>query len=199
MIVKFCGMQRKEDIDAVNEIKPDLAGFILVPGRRRYVEPKTLEELKAELDPAIRAVGVFIDEEISVVTDLLKRGIIDIAQLHGNESSEYIRELKKTTGAKVIKAIGIHDDSDLQKVEECEADMVLLDSPGGGTGETFNWRRLQEVKRPFILAGGLNTENIEEAIRTIHPYGVDVSSGIETDGKKDAEKMRSFMEIARKG
>ena len=199
MIIKYCGMQRKEDIEAVNRVRPDLVGFILVPGRRRYVAPETIQELRRVLLPEIKAVGVFINEDIRVVQDLLSRGIIDIAQLHGNESDAYIRELKRATGAKVIKAFGVRDQGDLLKVETCEADLVLLDSPGGGTGETFGWRCLKDVKRPYILAGGLNTENIEEAVRMLHPFGVDVSSGIETDGKKDEEKMRSFMELLRKG
>lgn len=212
MIVKFCGLKRAADIEAVNRIRPDLVGFVMVPGRRRSVEPDEVAKMRSHLAPEIKVVGVFVDEEISVVKDLLNRGIIDIAQLHGEESNGYIRELREAAGAggdprwcggeravpkiRIIKAFGIRSEADLRTVEESEADLVLLDSPGGGTGETFNWRLLKEVKRPYILAGGLNAENIEEAVRMLDPFGVDVSSGIETDGVKDEKKMRAFMEAA---
>lgn len=199
MIVKFCGLRRREDIDAVNEIKPDLAGFIIVPGRKRYIAPDKVCELRQHLDKAIKAVGVFVDEDIEVVKGLLSDGIIDIAQLHGSESEEYIRELKSSVGAYVIKAFGILSETDVEAAESSAADMVLLDSPGGGTGDIFNWSLLQKIKRPYILAGGLNVDNISEAVSTLEPYGVDVSSGIETDGYKDKAKMEAFMGLIRKG
>ncbi len=199
MIVKYCGIQREEDIDVLNRCHPDLAGVILVPDRRRYIRPEKVMELRRKLDPTISVVGVFVNEEIKVVQDLLDRGIIDVVQLHGQETEEYIRELKAGTDAKIIKAFGIRSEEDCERAERSSADLVLLDSPGGGTGETFNWTLLQKIKRPYILAGGLNCSNIEEAIRVLHPYGVDVSSGIETDGRKDEKKMQDFMDLARKG
>ena len=199
MIVKYCGIQRQEDVAYVNLCHPDLAGFILVPDRKRYVTPEKVLALRAQLDPEIQVVGVFVNEKIEFVQELIYRGIIDMVQLHGQETEEYIRELKATTDAKIIKAFGICSEEDCERAEESSADMVLLDSPGGGTGETFNWSLLQKIKRPYILAGGLNCSNIEEAIRILHPYGVDVSSGIETDGRKDVKKMQDFMDLARKG
>ena len=199
MIVKFCGLRREEDILAVNKIKPDLAGFILVPDRRRYVSPDKVCELRKLLDKDIKVVGVFVDEDIEVVKRLISDGTIDIAQLHGNESEEYIRELKASCRATIIKAVGIHDAKDVERAERSPADIVLVDSPGGGTGDVFNWSLLQKIKRPYILAGGLNCDNIVEAVRTLSPYGVDVSSGIETDGYKDKAKMEAFMGLIKKG
>ena len=199
MIVKFCGIRRPEDIRAVNETEPDLVGFILDPTRKRYVSPETISELRKDLDPKIRAVGVFVKVDISVVLKLLRDGIIDIAQLHGNESNDYIDEIHNKTGATVIKAFGIREGSDIDKVENSRADLVIVDSPGGGTGSAFDWQLLSKIKRPYILAGGLNTDNIDEAIDTLDPYGVDVSSGIETDGFKDMDKMKAFMAKVKKG
>ena len=199
MIVKFCGMRRKEDIEAINELKPDLVGFILDSTRKRYVSPETISELRKDLDPDIKVVGVFVNEEISVVVKLLIDGIIDIAQLHGTESDDYIKEVREKTGAKIIKAFGIRGEEDVRKAESSSADLVIVDSPGGGTGSTFDWELLKMIKRPYFLAGGLNKDNVEEAVKVLGPYGVDVSSGIETDGYKDIDKMRAFMAQIKKG
>ena len=199
MIIKFCGIRRPEDIEAVNETRPDLAGFIIVKDRRRYISPEKVCELRQKLNHSIKVVGVFIDEDIEVVAKLLHDGIIDIAQLHGNESEDYIRELKSRTGAQVIKAVGIRSSEDVERAERSPADLVIVDSPGGGTGNTFDWELLKKIKRPYILAGGINAENIKEAVEMLHPYGVDVSSGIETDGYKDKEKMKAFMALVKKG
>ncbi len=199
MIIKFCGIRRPEDIEAVNETRPDLAGFIIVKDRRRYIAPEKVRELRQLLDPSVKVVGVFIDEDIEVVAKLLHDGIIDIAQLHGNESEDYIKDLKSRTSAQIIKAIGIRSSEDVERAERSPADLVIVDSPGGGTGNTFDWELLKKIKRPYILAGGINAENIEEAVEMLHPYGVDVSSGIETDGYKDKEKMKAFMALVKKG
>ncbi|MCR5617931.1 MAG: phosphoribosylanthranilate isomerase [Clostridiales bacterium] len=198
MIVKFCGIRRSEDIKAVNEVKPDLIGFVLDRTRRRYVSPDTVSGLRKDLDPKIRVVGVFVDEEISYVVKLLNDGIIDIAQLHGNESDDYMKEVREKTGALIIKAFGIRSDEDIKRAEASCADLVIVDSPGGGTGEPFNWELLSKIKRPYILAGGLDADNISDAVK-IAPYGVDVSSGIETDGYKDITKMKAFMAGVKKG
>lgn len=199
MIVKFCGIRRLEDVRAVNKTLPDMAGFILVKGRKRYISPEKVCELRQKLDPSVKVVGVFIDEDIEEVKRLLTDGIIDIAQLHGNESDEYIRELKASTDAYVIKAIGIRNADDVLRAESSPADLVIVDSPGGGTGNTFDWDLLQKIERPYILAGGISIENIEEAAAKLNPYGVDVSSGIETNGFKDEDKMKAFMALIKKG
>ena len=199
MIVKFCGIRRLEDVRAVNKTLPDMAGFILVKGRKRYISPEKVCELRQKLDPSVKVVGVFVDEDIEEVKRLLADGIIDIAQLHGNESDEYIRELKASTDAYVIKAVGIRNADDVRKAETSPADLVIVDSPGGGTGNTFDWDLLQKIERPYILAGGINANNITEAVERLHPYGVDVSSGIETNGFKDEDKMKAFMALIKKG
>ena len=199
MIVKFCGIRRLEDVRAVNKTLPDMAGFILVKGRKRYISPEKVCELRQKLDPSVKVVGVFVDEDIEEVERLLTDGIIDIAQLHGNESDEYIRELKASTDAYVIKAIGIRNADDVLRAEVSPADLVIVDSPGGGTGNTFDWDLLQKIERPYILAGGISIENIEEAAAKLNPYGVDVSSGIETNGFKDEDKMKAFMALIKKG
>lgn len=198
LIVKFCGIRRPEDVEMVNRYLPDMAGFVLVPGRKRYVPAEKVRLLREKLDPSVLAVGVFVDEEISVVRNLLSSGIIDVAQLHGNESEEYIRSLQKSTGKKIIKAFGIRDGDDIRKVESSPADLVLLDTPGGGTGSVFDWDLIKKVRRPYLLAGGLHSGNVEEAIEKLHPYGVDVSSGIETEAIKDETKMCAFMAQIRK-
>ncbi|MCQ2505225.1 MAG: phosphoribosylanthranilate isomerase [Saccharofermentans sp.] len=199
MIVKFCGLRREEDIKSVNATGPDLVGFILVKGRRRYIEPEVIRSLRVGLDKDIKVVGVFIDEDINVVKSLIEDKTIDIAQLHGSESNEYIKELKASTGATIIKAIGIRSPEDIKRAEESCADLIIVDSPGGGTGSPFDWELLKKIKREYILAGGINVDNLPEAMLKLNPYGFDISSGIETDGLKDEEKMKAVMAIIKKG
>ncbi len=195
--IKFCGLTRKCDIEAVNELGPEYIGFVFWPRSKRVVTREQASELKAMLDPSIKAVGVFVDEDIEVVKSLLNDDIIDIAQLHGSEDGTYINDLKMSTGKPVIKAFKIRSEDDGRQAEESPADMVLLDS-GMGTGKTFNWEIIKGVKRPFFLAGGLAPDNAAEAIRELHPYALDVSSGIETEGIKDTKKMTDFYEAVRK-
>lgn len=131
------------------------------------------------------------------VAALLNENIIDIAQLHGSEDDEYIRKLKSLSNKTIIKAFRIEKESDIENIESCIADYVLLDS-GAGSGECFEWNLIKEIKRPFFLAGGLNTKNVEKAVMDIRPFAVDVSSGIETDGIKDKDKMAAFVAMVRK-
>ncbi|MCR5467791.1 MAG: phosphoribosylanthranilate isomerase [Lachnospiraceae bacterium] len=193
--VKLCGIRKPEEIDVINEIKPEYMGFVFVKSSKRYISPEDAKELKERLSPDVKAVGVFVDEAQENILKLLDEKIIDCVQLHGSEDEEYISSLKKKTDAFIIKAF--KEPFDMQKTEKFPADMLLFDS-GTGSGMTFNWELLKEVERPFILAGGLNPENVGSAIETLNPYGVDVSSGIETDGKKDIKKIRQFVEHARK-
>lgn len=195
--IKFCGLTRKCDIEAVNELGPEYIGFVFWPRSKRVVTREQASELKAMLDPSIKAVGVFVDEDIEVVKSLLNDDIIDIAQLHGSEDGTYINDLKMSTGKPVIKAFKIRSEDDGKQAEESPADMVLLDS-GMGTGKTFNWEIIKGVNRPYFLAGGLAPDNAAEAIRELHPYALDVSSGIETEGIKDTKKMTDFYEAVRK-
>lgn len=194
--IKLCGMMRDIDLETANAVKADYIGFVFAKKSKRYVTPEEAKKLKALLDPSIRAVGVFVNEEISVVSELLKDGIIDLAQLHGSETDDYIRKLKELSGKPVIRAFKVKKKEDLSEAEKSTADHILLDA-GAGDGETFDWEILNGFNRPYFLAGGLDPTNVSDAVRKRKPYGVDVSSGIETDGKKDPEKMKAFAEAVR--
>ena len=226
--IKMCGLRKLEDIEAVNECKPDYVGFVFAPESRRYVTAEQAAELKAHLDPQIQAVGVFVDEAPERVAALLNQGVIELAQLHGSEDEEYLVRLRELTHKPVIQAFRILSREDVVCAMKSSADEILLDS-GAGTGSTFNWEVLRiesgydraidaekdgekpfctkrnrekslyaEETRPYFLAGGLNPQNVAEAIQRLHPYAVDVSSGIETDGSKDREKLAAFVTAVRK-
>ena len=194
--IKMCGLRRSEDIEAVNRLAPEYIGFVFAPASRRYVSPAEAAGLRQALRPEIRAVGVFVNEEIRTVTRLLQEGIIDIAQLHGNEDAEYISRLRDSAGKPVIRAFRVKEEADLRVAEGSPADMILLDA-GAGDGKTFDWSLLASVSRPYFLAGGLTPENAAEAVERFRPFAVDVSSGIETNGFKDFEKMRAFVRAVR--
>ena len=195
MKIKFCGMRRAEDIAALNELKPDFAGFILAKGFKRTISYETAAELGKLIDPEIKKVGVFVNDDVETVAELVKKGIIDIPQLHGDEDEEYIAKLRTLCDAEIIKVFKIKTEEDVSKAAASSADYILLDA-GTGEGKTFEWQLIKELKRPYILAGGLDADNIAEAVKTLRPWGVDVSSGIETNGYKDPEKMRRFMKGA---
>ena len=194
--IKFCGIRRTEDVGYVNELHPDYIGFVFWERSKRYVTPETAKKLKGSLAPGIKAVGVFVDEDAEIVADLCDRGIIDIAQLHGGESEEYIAALRELTVAPIIKAFKVKSAEDIESAKISPADMVLLDS-GYGTGKVFDWSLFSSLGRPFFLAGGISAENLGEAIDRFHPYAVDLSSAIETDGVKDRIKMKDIMDILR--
>lgn len=195
--IKMCGLFRSCDIRAANEIKPEYIGFVFSPGSRRYVTYGQASELKALLEPDIQAVGVFVDENPKTVAALLDQGVIDIAQLHGREDEGYIRKLRTLTDRPVIKAFCIKNENDAVQAQQSTADYILLDS-GAGTGTVFDWKLIQDIQRPYFLAGGLSPDNASEAVRYLHPYAVDVSSGIETGGRKDKIKMAAFAAAIRK-
>lgn len=197
--IKLCGLSRPCDIRAANELLPDYIGFVFAPKSRRYVFPEKAAELKRMLDPGIRAAGVFVDEKPQVIESLVSQGVIDAVQLHGREDEEYIQDLRKRLGnTLIIQAFSIRSEWDAKRAEESSADLILADSPGGGTGEVFDWGLLSKVGRPYFLAGGLNPDNAGDAVNALAPYGVDVSSGIETDGYKDWKKMEKFVLAVRR-
>ena len=195
--IKLCGLSRPCDILTANELKPEYIGFVFAPKSKRYIDPQKAAQLKELLSSDIRAVGVFVDEAPDTVAALLNSGVIDIAQLHGSEDEAYIQRLRQRTDQPIIKAFQIKTYHDLAEAEACTADHILLDS-GAGTGNVFDWSVLQDVKRPYFLAGGLSPDNVGDAVRLLHPYAVDVSSGIETDGRKDEEKAAAFIAAVRK-
>lgn len=196
--IKLCGLSRPCDIEAANALMPEYVGFVFAPKSRRYVSAEKAAELRRALSPDIAAVGVFVDEEIAPVAALLNSGIIDIAQLHGSESGQYIEKLRRLTDKPLIQAFRIASGADVAAAEQSPADYVLLDS-GEGTGRVFDWDMIQNLSRPYFLAGGLTPGNAADAVGRLHPYAVDVSSGIETGGFKDNSKMAEFVSAVRKG
>ena len=195
--IKFCGLTRPCDIEAANEIKPDYVGFVFAPNSKRRVGYKQAVDLKNLLSKDIKAVGVFLNEDIEQVISLLNLGIIDAAQLHGDESPAYIARIQKETGKPVIKAFQIHREDDVAAAEKTMADYIILDA-GTGEGKTFDWDLINDFKKPYFLAGGLTPGNVTDAMRKLHPYALDVSTGIETDGLKDKQKMAEFAAAVRK-
>lgn len=195
--IKFCGLFRPYDVEAANELKPDYIGFVFAKKSRRHVTPEKAGELKRLLIPGICTVGVFVDEMPQNIAKLLNGGIIDIAQLHGEEGEDFIHQLRQLSSKPILQAFCIRTAKDVIRAGESSADYVLLDS-GAGTGEAFDWRLMQNMKRPYFLAGGLEPANVGSAIRAFHPFAVDVSSGIETDGRKDKAKMAAFAAAVRK-
>lgn len=195
--IKLCGLSRMVDIEVVNELKPEYIGFIFVPQSKRYVSIAQASVLKKELDKKIKAVGVFVDEDIDIILDCINLGIIDMVQLHGHEDEKYIKKLKVLGQRPIIKAFKIESQNDCLVAEKSSADYILLDS-GSGSGKVFDWELIKDIKREYFLAGGLDVENVEKAIRVLKPYAVDVSSGLETDGLKDKLKMEAFVYNVRK-
>ena len=191
-----------EDISAVNRALPDYIGFVFASSRRQ-IDEKTARMLKKHLDARIKAVGVFVNQKIEFVADLYRNGVIDIAQLHGDEDSGYIERLKERCGCQIIKAIGIGDNLPPENIglKTGLIDYYLFDylsGQRGGAGKTFDWDVLKKYSGPpFFLAGGLNLANIPYAINSLDPFCIDVSSGAETDGRKDKDKIDQIVRLCR--
>lgn len=195
--IKLCGLSRPCDIEAANRLAPEYIGFVFASKSRRYVTPETAADLKKCLHSTIRAVGVFVNEAPEKVAALLASGVIDIAQLHGGEDEAYVSALRRLTDRPVIQAFRVDSGADVARARRSRADMILLDASSGGTGTSFDWSLLQNVGRPYFLAGGLHPGNVRRAVDMLSPYAVDVSSGIETEGKKDGAKMEAFVQAVR--
>ncbi len=195
--IKMCGLRRKEDIEAANEIRPDFIGFVFFPGSKRFVSPETAASLRKSLAPGIQAAGVFVDGDPESVARMLNSGVISLAQLHGHEDEAYIARLRRLTDRPLIRAFRIRTAADAEAARASSADHILLDA-GAGDGKTFDWSLLSGFSRPYFLAGGLTSENVSRAVRELNPWAVDVSSGIETDGYKDIDKMRAFAGAVRR-
>ena len=194
--VKLCGLTSVEDVRAVLTVKPDYAGTVLSAGFRRTVEYSFFAEMSAMLEGSgIKRVGVFVNEHEDSICERFADKL-DLIQLHGNEDNDYIRRIKERTGKPVIKAFTVRSSADISAAGECAADFVLLDS-GTGTGKAFDYSLIKGISRPFFLAGGLNPDNVAEAVREFAPFAVDTSSGIETNGKKDITKMSAFLKAVR--
>lgn len=211
--IKLCGMMKQCDIEYANRVKPDLVGFIFANTRRK-ISAAQAKQFRKALDAEIPAVGVFVNEDISVIVSLVQDGCIDMIQLHGEEDADYIRRLREVCDVPVIKAVKVQTVEQIRQAAALPVDYLLLDTYRkgvlGGTGEAFDWELLREAKaaagdtaegelfgKPYFLAGGLHAGNLREAAE-LGSYGLDISSGIETDGSKDFTKMVEVMELVRK-
>jgi len=201
--VKLCGVKRPEDIWYMNEFQPDYVGFVFA-GTKRRIMPQTAAKLAEKLDRNIQKVGVFVNEQPETVAMVAKMVGLQAIQLHGNETEEEIAYLRtRLPGCSVWKAVRVQDERSLSAALRLSADFLLLDSFSdssyGGTGKIANLAVIQKanIARPYFLAGGLNSDNIRTIAASLHPYGVDISSGIETDGVKDRKKIETIMQIIR--
>lgn len=209
--IKICGLRRLEDVGYVNNYKPDYVGFVFAKSKRQ-VTRELAERLKNALDPRIIRVGVFVNQPVEWVADLVNQDIIQYAQLHGDEDNEYITKLRELICKKemdsnkdretgIIKAVRVKEVSDIERANLYDCDYILLDTFSveceGGNGKTFDWSMIKKMNKPFFLAGGINEENVLQAIEKVKPYGVDASSGLETEGYKDESKIQRFVEKIR--
>ena len=194
--IKICGLFREEDIRYANQTMPDYIGFVFWKPSRRYVTREQAIKLRKLLKPDIRAVGVFVDAPLPEIIALLEDDVIDIAQLHGDETEEDIQYLQAVTGKPIMKAVKVKDRYDVEAWLDSSADYLLFDS-GMGSGVTFDWGLLKDIDREFFLAGGVKPDNVKQAAAAVKPYAIDLSSGVETDGVKDPEKMREVVRLAR--
>ena len=190
--VKICGLTRTIDIEYVNKSCPDYVGFVFAKSKRQ-VTTRQAKELKSILNQSIKAVGVFVNEDIENIIYLCNHNIIDIVQLHGDEDEEYLEKLKSNISNPIIRAVRVQSSENIIAAQSIDVEYLLLDTfkngEYGGSGETFDWSIIQEVTMPYFLAGGINTQNVVQAITELKPYAIDISSGVETDGYKDEDKI----------
>ena len=203
MKIKLCGIKRPEDVDYLNRFLPDYAGFVFA-GEKRRVSPSQAAALAEKLDPRVRRVGVFVDEPLERIAAAARVAGLDAVQLHGGEAAETVRALRELLpGTEIWKAVRLKDETCIPAALKLGADLLLIDSfsPGafGGTGKTANFGLLRAAKlaAPYFLAGGLTAGNVRKIVREFSPYGVDVSSGVETDGVKDPVKIETMLRILR--
>ena len=194
--IKICGLSRQKDIETVNIVKPDYCGFIIdFPKSRRNVSAETVRQLCSELSGDITPVGVFVDAPVQTVAGLLNDGTVSVAQLHGHEDEDYIAALRSLTDKTLWQAFQVSGKAEIESALASSADFVLLDA-GQGSGRAFDWSLIDNFPRAFGLGGGLNSENVSDAMETSAVL-LDVSGGVETDGYKDAEKIKEFVGIVR--
>ena len=192
--VKICGVIRLEDIYSVNAAQPDYIGFIFTESRRQ-ISVKAAHVLSRALSPNIVPVGVFVDAPLDQIRRLVEAGTIRAVQLHGREDSNYIMRLQKEINVPIIKAINVTKMADVLRGQSLRVDYLLLDN-GGGTGQTFDWRHIPQGIKPYFLAGGITAGNLGAAL-ALRPYCIDINSGVETQGIKNAAKIKSLVEQVR--
>nr|WP_314670386.1 phosphoribosylanthranilate isomerase [uncultured Oribacterium sp.] len=205
MVVKYCGITKEEEIQHLQQLPIDYVGFVFYKKSKRYVDKEQARRLREKLNPSLPALGVFVEEEIPKILALLQEGIIQGVQLHGEEEEAYVLKLKQEMaklGTKPFlwQAFILKEEKDIERANASPADLILLDG-GKGEGKEAEAGLLQKIHRPYILAGGLSSENVAEKIKAFSPYGLDVSSGIEEQGeegiRKSPEKMESFIRLVR--
>ncbi len=198
MKIKLCGMFRECDIDYANEAKPDYIGFIVMfPKSHRKIDLDTALRLRSRLDPKIKPVAVSVNAPVEKFAEYALSGAADMLQCHGGEDADYLAKLRELAKVPIIKAVKVTGTEDIRKADGYGADLLLLDS-GTGSGMAFDHSLIPEnIKTPFFLAGGLTPENVLETARLIKPFGVDMSSGIETDKVKDRAKMLAAVRAIR--
>lgn len=194
--VKLCGLTRAADVEAANQLQADYVGFVYAPHSRRRVSVDQARQLRRGLSSHVSPVGVFVNAPVEFVAGLLNDGTIELAQLHGDEDENYLAELRRLSPKPIIQAFRLRQAEAVAAAHDSSADYVLVDS-GSGSGEVFDWELARQLRRPYFLAGGLSPLNINCALTQLAPYGVDVSSGIETDGVKDHLKMKQFVQAVR--
>ena len=190
--IKICGLFRDYDIDFVNEAMPDYIGFVFAKSHRQITKEQA-SVFRKRLNNNIISVGVFVDNKIEEIQQLYNDNIISVAQLHGNEDPDYILNLRKNNNLQIIKAIDLNTYKNVEQLVNINADFLLFDSGNGGTGKTFNWDTIPKIQKSFFLAGGLDINNIGQAIKTVNPYAVDLSTGVETNGVKDKQKILNIV------
>lgn len=196
--IKICGLISEKDIFAVNKFGADYAGFVFFKKSKRYVDPYKARELIENLRTDVKSVGVFMNEPLDSLIFAVRVSGVEIVQLHGHESDEYVDYVRRVLGRPVIKAYKASEEGALEKAAKSNADYVMIDS-GAGTGTTFDWSILNSFHRDYFLAGGLDPDNVGEAIDLLQPFAVDVSSGVETDGVKDMVKIEKFINAVKHG
>lgn len=196
--IKICGLSRPCDIEYVSEAKPDFCGFIInVPKSKRNVSPDTVRQLVKNLSPDVKPVGVFVNAPMDEIAALTEDGTLAYVQLHGKEDEAYIAALRERIHVPIIQAFKVTCPEDVAHAQQSSADYILLDNGSGGTGKTFDWCHLRDITRPYILAGGLGPDNLGLAVSQLAPWGVDLSSGLETDGFKDKNKVLAAVQAVR--
>lgn len=195
--VKICGVKREIDVDAINNSLPEYVGFVFYNKSKRFIDDKKASKLRNKISDNVKTVGVFVNDDINHIFNLYRSKIINVIQLHGDEDENYINKIRyKLPEAEVWKSFIIRDEIDIQDANNCSADMVVLDN-GYGDGKCFDWTLIRYLNRPFILAGGLNIDNVASAIYDVHPYCIDISSGVETRGLKDGNKIEDITMLIR--
>lgn len=198
--IKICGLRREEDIAFVNEYRPDFIGFVFAPSKRQVTREKAVS-LKRQLRNDIIALGVFVNQPPEEIVSCVEQGAIDWIQLHGDESEDMIRKLKERLSVPILKAVRVKKEEDIREADKLSCDYLLLDafSPSayGGTGQRFSWDMIpKDIRHPYFLAGGIDSANIREALKT-DCYAVDVSGGAETRGYKDKKKIEQLVKAVR--